>query len=321
MPEPPAVGIIANPFAGKDIRRLVAYGSVMDNPTKVRMLQRLLAGLVEAGIRQALYMPDPVSLLPSAFEAMRPRDRAGIIITPVLDQIRGEAGETSLAAAAMVRRGVGAIVTLGGDGTNRLVAAEAGAVPLMPLSTGTNNAFPAWVEPTVAGLAAGAVAVRGPGHGCRREKVLRVTVPGETLLALVDVALLEGNHIGTGAIWDQEAMRELVVTQGAPDAIGLSAIAARVSPVRRDEPAGAHIRFGAGTSVRAPIAPGRFATLFVADARRVASGESVQLGEGPGVLALDGERLWLLPAGVRPTVELCAAGPVVIDPAAVLGDC
>ena len=38
------------------------------------------------------------------------------------------------------------IVTLGGDGTNRVVAKGCGNVPITPISTGTNNVFPKVVE-------------------------------------------------------------------------------------------------------------------------------------------------------------------------------
>ena len=37
---------------------------------------------------------------------------------------------------------VSCIVTLGGDGTNRVVAKGCGSVPILPISTGTNNVFP-----------------------------------------------------------------------------------------------------------------------------------------------------------------------------------
>ena len=37
---------------------------------------------------------------------------------------------------------VSAIMVLGGDGTHRLVATACGKIPLMALSTGTNNVFP-----------------------------------------------------------------------------------------------------------------------------------------------------------------------------------
>ena len=39
------IGIIANPASGKDVRRLVARASVIDNPEKQAIVQRLIAGM------------------------------------------------------------------------------------------------------------------------------------------------------------------------------------------------------------------------------------------------------------------------------------
>ncbi|MDB4897577.1 MAG: acox [Firmicutes bacterium] len=314
-------GIIANPFSGKDIRRLVGYGTTMENTTKVRMLQRVFTGLGEAGVQQVLYMPDPARLVASAFESLRAQDRGSMVLRPVLEVVRGEPSETSLATAQMVSLGAAAIVTLGGDGTNRLVAKESGDVPLMPISTGTNNAFPFVLEPTIAGLAAGLAAVRMDGAGCRREKVLRVAVGDWTDLALVDVALLDGAFTGTGAVWQPEAIRALVVTQGEPQAIGLSAIAARICPVGRQEPFGARVRLdgaGPGPAYRVPLGPGFFGTVRVAEWGRVALGDGVELGSGPGVISLDGERLCVVPAGSRVLVHVSDQGPVVLVPELLL---
>ena len=54
----PAVGIIANPAAGKDIRRLVAQGRFVTNQEKVNILRRVLAGIESVGIRRVVFMPD-----------------------------------------------------------------------------------------------------------------------------------------------------------------------------------------------------------------------------------------------------------------------
>ena len=40
-----SVGIIANPRAGKDIRRLVAHGSILDTQEKVYIVRRAILGL------------------------------------------------------------------------------------------------------------------------------------------------------------------------------------------------------------------------------------------------------------------------------------
>jgi predicted polyphosphate/ATP-dependent NAD kinase len=47
---PAKVGIIANRASGKDIRRLVAFGSVCDNEEKVSIVRRILLGLEAAGV-------------------------------------------------------------------------------------------------------------------------------------------------------------------------------------------------------------------------------------------------------------------------------
>jgi len=62
------VGIIANPASGKDIRRLVAHGSVFDNIEKVNIVRRILLGLEAAGVDKVLYMPDYFGIVPRALE-------------------------------------------------------------------------------------------------------------------------------------------------------------------------------------------------------------------------------------------------------------
>ncbi|MDA8212194.1 MAG: ATP-NAD kinase, partial [Clostridia bacterium] len=49
------VGIIANPASGKDIRRLVAHATVVDNIEKVNLVRRILLGLQAVGVKQVLF--------------------------------------------------------------------------------------------------------------------------------------------------------------------------------------------------------------------------------------------------------------------------
>ena len=149
-----SVGIIANPYSGKDIRRLVAHGEVSDNHSKVNTLRRILIGIESVGVDRVLYMPDPYNLVRNAND--------GIDLSYELRalEMRFEAGgNDSVRAGALMREaGVGCIVTLGGDGTNRMVAKGWSDAPLMPVSTGTNNVFPVMLEGTLAGMAAAIVA-------------------------------------------------------------------------------------------------------------------------------------------------------------------
>ena len=52
------VGIIANHAAGKDIRRIVSQGRFISNQEKVNTLARVIAGLVAAGVKRVVFMPD-----------------------------------------------------------------------------------------------------------------------------------------------------------------------------------------------------------------------------------------------------------------------
>ena len=148
------VGIIANPAASKDIRRLVAQGRVVPDWEKVNILRRVLLGLEAAGIQRVAAMPD------SSHLAERARDDPQLSLDLEMIQMPtfyGE-GDTVTAAAMMGDMGVDCLVILGGDGTNRAVARGCCSIPVVPISTGTNNVFPTMVEGTLAGLAAGLAA-------------------------------------------------------------------------------------------------------------------------------------------------------------------
>ena len=56
------VGIIANPSAGKDIRRLVASGRVVSNQEKANIITRFVRGLVYKGVKNFYFMPDKSGL-------------------------------------------------------------------------------------------------------------------------------------------------------------------------------------------------------------------------------------------------------------------
>jgi len=174
------VGIIANPSAGKDIRRLVAHGRVVTTQEKINVLRRVLLALDAVGVERALVMPDRSMLGLRALEEISIALRMELLDMPV----RGTEDDSTRAAALMAERGAGCIVTLGGDGTNRAVALGCGTVPLAPISTGTNNVFPAMVEGTTAGLAAGLLALGVGGN-----RIARSLVVGVVIAIVVGVAL------------------------------------------------------------------------------------------------------------------------------------
>ena len=311
------VGIIANPSAGKDIRRLVAHGRLVPDEEKVNTLRRLLAGLAAVGVRKVLFMPDASALGRRALDGERLPMQVDFLEMPFLNAEE----DSTRAASLMDEAGVGCLVTLGGDGTNRAVAKGCGRIPLLPISTGTNNVFPFMVEPTVAGLAAGAVArglvsLEKAAVETKRLEVYLDGDPVDTALvdtALVDAALSRERFVGARAIWDMDTVREVCLTRAEPTSIGLSSIGAQLQSVSMTEPRGIYFRLGrSGTSVLAPIAPGRGQRVHVSRWRPLPLGERVSFGSGPCTVALDGERSITVLPRQRVEVAVTLTGPRVV---------
>lgn len=221
----------------------------------------------------------------------------------------------------MLGREVAAIVVLGGDGTNRLVARHCAAgVPVCTLSTGTNNVFPRMREATVAGIATGLVATGRVGDEVlRREKILRVGLNGEPHhdCALVDVAVSTQRFVGARALWKAGEISELFVASAAPDAVGLSSVAGLLDPVPRYAPHGLHVRLAdpeeSKRVLAVPLAPGLVVLVGVAESRRMEPGEAFEVEAESGSLALDGEREIELGPDDRVEVRLEADGPLTVD--------
>jgi predicted polyphosphate/ATP-dependent NAD kinase len=307
------VGIIANPASGKDIRRLVAHGSTFDNQEKVRIVRRVLLGLEAAGVEEVCYMPDYYGIVPKAVENLR----LHIPITPLQFHAKADQRDSTEAARIMEERGARCIVTLGGDGTNRVVARGTTVVPILPISTGTNNVFPFMVEATVAGLAAGLVAkgLVPLEESTFSSTMLEVKVNGSvTDMALVDIAVCDDLFVASKAVWEMRKVRRIFLNRAEPGSIGLSSIGGQVHPVRADELRCLCLDLGSGGSrVKAPVAPGVIEDIFVSGMRIMSIGEELEIGTAPCVLALDGEREVDVRRGQNAVVHLAKNGPVVVD--------
>jgi predicted polyphosphate/ATP-dependent NAD kinase len=323
------VGIVANPASGRDIRRLVAGASVFDNSEKGNMVYRLMVGLGAMGVGHILMMPAASGLSDALDRTLLSHNAGGRAALPDLElvemTVRHTARDTVHAVGEMVGRGVAAIVVLGGDGTNRLVARHCQDIPLCTLSTGTNNAFPAMREATVAGLATGLIATGQAGdEAVRQEKILRVGVNGEADrdCALVDVAVSADRFVGARALWRPDEISEIFVASALPDAVGLSSVAGLLDPTPRSAPYGLHLRLtapeDAETVLTVPLAPGLVVPVGVAEKRRLQPGEVTDIEPVAGSIALDGEREIEVGPGDRVEVSLDAGGPLTIDIEAVM---
>ncbi|MEA3216327.1 MAG: hypothetical protein QOJ19_2483 [Acidimicrobiia bacterium] len=311
----PTIGIVANPVSGKDIRRLVANAATSTLQEKYTIVRRVVIGAAEVGVRQFWFLPEPHRICARAIETLDLPCRYDHVS---LDE-RYDESDTVRTVAAMRGLGCGAVVVLGGDGTNRAAALGWRDVPLVPISTGTNNVFPRFVEATVAGEAAGLVAA---GHVSldevsRPAKVIQVEIDDEADdLALIDAVLVDERFVGSRALFDPGALRLAVLTRAEPASVGVSSIGGLLWPCRADDDNGVLLRFGAIAAaprrLRAPLAPGWYAEIGVDECSPLDLDRPVEV-VGPGILAFDGERQRVLAPGQRARLRVKRQGPRVIE--------
>lgn len=301
----------------------MGHATLVSNQGKVGIVRRALVGLGALGVRQVIAMPDRERLAAQAYATLR--DQADIPDVALLEMpYSGEASDSEQAAERMRSLGVGCILALGGDGTARAISKGAGETPLLLVSTGPNNVLPSFVEGTVAGLAAAAVA-RGLAplaEVALRHKWFSVERDnGPADRALVDVALLRGRFVGARAVWALSAVRQVLVTRADPASIGISAIAAMVRPLTPSEPFGLWLRLAedAPRRVLAAVGPGLVTPVGVAAERLLHVGETMEhRAEEPLLVALDGEREALLRSGELIRFTLRQDGPWIVDASRVM---
>jgi len=310
------VGIIANPASGKDIRRLVAYASLIDNREKTNLVRRIMLGIDSTGVDEILIMPDYYGLGSRALSGLR-CENIGARVSILDMAICGTQEDSTTAIRLMRELGVGCVVTVGGDGTNRAVAKGDRSIPLVPVSTGTNNVFPLMVEATTAGIAAGIVArgIIGLGDVVSTHKRLIVIKNGnEGEMALIDVVVLDQPFVGSRAIWNLSEVKQIICTRAEPDSIGLSCIGGCVCPVGPDDDYGLYLKLGEGNlRARAAVLPGAIEEIGIQEFRLIALGEEVELTHKPCLIAMDGEREMWVRATDEVKVRLERDGPRVVD--------
>lgn len=311
------VGIIPNPLSGKDIRRLVACGTVSTSNHKINIVLRLLQGLGAAGASEVIIMPDMYGIGQEAKETFFKKKKSPMDVSLLDMPILTNDEDSYKATLLMKDLGVNCIITLGGDGTNRIVAKACGETPILPLSTGTNNVFPFMIEATVAGMAAGFVSqevldTRLVFTECKRLDIIR----GDEVIdiALIDAVVVKTSNIGAKAIWDVGQIKQIVQTCGSLDNIGLSSIGGCLHHVEGSDEHGISVEIGkGGCVVSAPIAPGLIEDVPVRSARIIGIGETIPVRWAPSVLALDGERELKVRPNDTISIRLSKPGLRVVD--------
>ncbi len=321
------IGIAANPQSGKDIRRLFSNATMISNKEKVNVIERIVSAiLVTTDDVEIRVMPDKEQF----FERVQ-RDLRGRFPAEAMERILPadfipleNLEDTTRFAANMEEIGAGALIVMGGDGTSRAAARSFCKVPMIPVSTGTNNAFPAFLEGTSVGLAAAAMVsgiIENPQECIRECKLLEITKNGTPVdVALVDILFTTGISSGSKAVWDVREMKHVVVAQCRPDCIGFSSLVGVAAFSGEDDPWGYCADIGVDDpNYKVPIAAGSIADVRLDSLTKIELGEDLVYDmEYNGILALDGEREVSFAKGDRLEIRLTQNGPRRIRVAEVL---
>lgn len=315
------IGLIVNPRSGNDVRRVIASAGSSTLEDKTSIVRRVVLGARVLGATHFITHHEPHQVVRRATETLR-----DVNVERVGEPIDNTEHDTTHAVAIMRDRGCAVVVVLGGDGTNRAAAIGWPDLPVIPLSTGTNNAFPYWVEPTVAGSAAGLLAtgvVASDATTLRAAKVVRVRMPdGGDEIALIDAVAVADPWVGSLELFEPDTMRVAVLTRADPAAIGFSAVGGLLVPCMPEDDRGVLVRFCAPDAdapvlLRAPTAPGHYAQIGVRECRSLHFNDAIEVS-GPVLLAFDGERKRRLHDGEVASMVVRRDGPRVVDVRAVM---
>lgn len=291
------IGIVCNPQSGKDIRRLLTAATTIDDMEKTNIVERILLSASALGDHKVYIMPDRLGygrlLLQKSNLADYPGDLSQL---EVYDMERTETQhDTIFFAEEMERIQADVMIVMGGDGTSRAAAKGTIKVPMISLSTGTNNVYPELMEGTVAGVAAAAIASHAVSiDECSMQaKCIEIYINGEFRdMALIDLVFCRNPFVGSKAIWDYQEIDRVIVTQCSMASIGFSAMVGSVFKVSDEDEFGAYAEFTDGVpNTYAAVGAGVVRPVCVENARKMNIEEKYSTTmDYMGTLALDGER-------------------------------
>ena len=307
-----AVGVIVNPRAGKDLRRLTAAAAPSVEMARIADLRAIVTGAFAGGAETVVV---PVDAHGFAERALRGFD-ADVTLLDL--ETEGTGRDTARAATAMREHGVEAVVVAGGDGTHRDVVRGWRDAPMVTVARGTNNGFPQGTEPTAAGVVAGVVVSSGiPVDELTAYRGLVIDIDVEAAprdLALVSAAVVRDTHLGAGTVSAADSVDQVFAAIAEPWSIGMSALAGAVAPSGRTDDGGdlLDLDIDAPQRITAPLAPGLFADAGLRSVSVVELDQPVAV-RGPAQFVLDGERSARLRPDEWASMTLRRNGPKVID--------
>lgn len=314
-----SIGIIANPASGKDIRRLVSHATVIDNNEKINIVERIILGAQTLGVDRVYMMPDSYNMGYRVEDKLNVCDELKCEIN-VINMMRIDGIEDTIRAAEFMEENhVGCIVTLGGDGTNRAVAKKVKDVPLISISTGTNNVYPVMLEGTIAGIAAAVVASGKYINNSlfiARDKRIEIYKDNQLRdIALIDAVISKDVYVGSKAIWEMENIEKIFVTRSHPASIGFSAVIGCKKIIHPQDDFGAFVNVNTNNiKVFAPVAAGVVSPISIDEPVLLGFGDDYNyVAKSRGTIALDGEREVEFSSGQRYIFRINREGPYHVD--------
>ncbi|MCL4520829.1 MAG: NAD(+)/NADH kinase [Firmicutes bacterium] len=317
------IGLIVNPMAGRDIRRLVARASLTSSTDKLQAARRVVAGAAQAG-KVEVVLNDDWEGMGRALQAEYPDVIR--LLAPDQSHPTSVSGRTQVWTQALEADGVSVIMVIGGDGTQRNATEAMPEIPLLALAGGTNNVA-CWLgDETVAGYAAAMWALEKPAleDTGTQVKVIHVQTEREAqTLALIDVAFVRQRYTGALAVWSASDVSQLLLAVADPARPGLSNVGGMLTRLTPEEDQGLEVGLtpsgASGRSVPAVLAPGLMAVFSVQYVERIALGKSIfWKAEEGGSLALDGERTVVMAPGETVSLTIRRDGPWFLHPGRIL---
>ena len=302
--------MIVNPVSGTDIRRATSTAGFIDLMQKARIVKSILRGIEAVGVDEVLIMPDFYGV---AAHALWDLPQLGLKWDFIDMKPKGDYTDTLNAVKEMVRENVGSIVILGGDGTVRVASKASGDTPLLPISTGTNNVIPYFIDGTLAGIAAAAVANGLVNDATYRLKRILLIMNGEVVdQALVDLGATLYPFRGARAVIDPRLVTEVFISLVKPLSIGLASIGIALRPNGIPNDVILHVITGSRFSVKVVLMPGYVVNMGIDKVEELKLGVKVPIGRAY-TIELDGEREVEVFDGDVVEVMADGKGPVIID--------
>ncbi len=311
-----SIGIVVNPFSGKDLRRITSAAVNVSNAEKADKVVRMIRGMESFGIDKVLLLPDNYMMGPYIAESAGKYKNLPAV--EILDYTpEDNCNDTLEGLRRMTEIGIQCLIVLGGDGTCRLAAKAGVRVPIIPISTGTNNVYPEFWEGTTVGIAAAYCATHSFSDVvAHRSKQIEIWLNGELSdVALVDAAVTKVPYIGSKVVPNADEIEEVVVCKCGPELIGLSALigSAAVCDDKDDYGYGMSLsdkRYAAITTMN----PGQLTVVVHGEPYRMEFGRKKSFRASfNGTIALDGERTVCFSEGTLIEFKIERNGPWRLD--------